>query len=79
MNIFILSGGNHPYEESTPILKEFLTNAGHSTIITEDASKIENTTYMNQFDVLVFNTLRVGDLDFTKTQQECLKNLIIIE
>ena len=76
MNIFILSGGNHPYEESTPILKEFLTNAGHSTIITEDASKIENTTYMNQFDVLVFNTLRVGDLDFTKTQQECLKNLI---
>ena len=76
MNIFILSGGNHPYEESTPVLKEFLTNAGHSITTTEDASKIEQSTYMNQFDVLMFNTLRVEELTFTKNQQECLKNLI---
>ena len=57
MNIFILSGGNHPYEESTPVLKEFLTNAGHSITTTEDASKIEQSTYMNQFDILMFKKI----------------------
>ena len=36
MKLLVLSGGNHPYEESTPVLKEFLKEAGHEVTVTED-------------------------------------------
>ena len=28
MNLLVISGGRHPYEESTPVLNDFLTSAG---------------------------------------------------
>ena len=38
MKLLVLSGGRHPYEESTPVLNDFLKAAGHDVTITEDAS-----------------------------------------
>jgi hypothetical protein len=29
MKLLVISGGTHPYAESTPVLMDFLTQAGH--------------------------------------------------
>ena len=29
MKLLVVSGGRHPYQESTPVLDEFLRAAGH--------------------------------------------------
>ena len=33
MNLLVISGGRHPYEESTPILESFLKGAGHEVTV----------------------------------------------
>ena len=38
MKLLVLSGGRHPYHESTPILEAFLRGAGHQVTVTEDAA-----------------------------------------
>jgi len=35
MNLLLITGGKHPYEESTPVLQEFLEEAGHSITLSE--------------------------------------------
>ena len=60
MKVLLMSGGNHPYDQSTPVLQGFLTDAGHDVIVREDAEALTDGT-LNASDVLVFNTLRVGD------------------
>ena len=40
MNLLLITGGNHPYEESTPVLQEFLEEAGHSITLSESASEL---------------------------------------
>ena len=42
MNLLVISGGRHPYEESTPVLNDFLKAAGHEVTVTEDASVLAN-------------------------------------
>ena len=42
MKLLVLSGGNHPYEESTPVLESFLKQAGHEVTVTEDAAQINS-------------------------------------
>ena len=73
MKLLVISGGRHPYEQSTPILGEFLRAAGHDVTITEDASVLGNSAGMNGYDALVFNTRReklpdFGDLALSKPQ-----------
>jgi type 1 glutamine amidotransferase len=80
MKLLVLSGGRHPYEESTPILNDFLTSAGHDVTVTEDASVLANAD-MGQYDALVFNTRRenvpdFGDWSMTDDQQEGMKQFI---
>ena len=36
MKVLVLSGGRHPYQESTPVLETFLRAAGHEVTMTED-------------------------------------------
>ena len=36
MKLLLMSGGSHPYEESTPVLKGFLESAGHDVTLRED-------------------------------------------
>ena len=76
MNLLVVSGGRHPYEESTPILQEFLTAAGLSVTVTEDASLLADSDGMAAYDALVFNTLREGDSTLTDAEQNNMKEYV---
>jgi len=75
MNLLLMSGGRHPYEESTPVLKGFLESAGHTVTVREDAEALTDGT-LNKSDVLIFNTLREGDMALDAAQQNALKGYI---
>ena len=40
MKILIISGGNHPYNETTPILENLLVENGHDAVIYESANEL---------------------------------------
>ena len=73
MNLLVISGGGHPYHESTPVLLDFLGKDGHEVKMTDDAS-ILTTDEMGEFDALVFNTRRefdaASDTDMTLTENQ---------
>ena len=76
MKLLVISGGRHPYEESTPVLEQFLTAAGHAATVTEDASVLADADAMAEYDALVFNTLREGELVLSNGEQEGLKGYV---
>lgn len=81
MKLLVVSGGRHPYEESTPILESFLKGAGHDVTVTEDASVLADAVAMHGYDVLVFNTRRenvadFGDWTLSDSEMEGLQNFI---
>ena len=81
MKLLVVSGGRHPYEESTPILESFLKGAGHEVTVTEDASALADSSAMGDYDVLVFNTRRenvadFGDWTLTADQMDGLKGFV---
>lgn len=61
MNLLLLTGGKHPYEESTPVMTEFLKEAGHSVTVSESASELAGP--LDGFDAIVLNTLRQPDTE----------------
>lgn len=75
MNLLVLSGGRHPYHESTPILEEFLKAAGHAVAVTEDAA-ILSPDKLREYDALVFNTRREGDMTLSRDQQTAMTQYI---
>ncbi len=81
MKLLVLSGGRHPYEESTPVLEGFLKGAGHDITILEDASVLADVSKMSAYDALVFNTRRenvpdFGDWELAAPEKDGLKNYI---
>jgi uncharacterized protein len=81
MKLLVISGGRHPYAESTPVLEGFLKKAGHEVSVTEDASVLADSARMSGYDALVFNTRRENLPDFgewalAKDQQEGMKRFI---
>ena len=64
MKLLVMSGGRHPYHESTPVLEEFLKASGHEVSVTEDASVLTDAAAMGGYDALVFNTRRENLPDF---------------
>ena len=81
MKVLVISGGRHPYEESTPILESFLKGAGHDVTVTEDASPLADGAAMSGYDALVFNTRRenvpdFGDWTLSESQMQGLKDYI---
>src|SRR4030095_14510828 len=81
MKLLVLSGGRHPYQESTPVLGEFLSAAGHDVTITEDASVLARAADLGRYDALVFNTRReslpdLGDLTLSQAEQDGMKDFI---
>ena len=75
MNLLVMSGGRHPYEETTPILLEFLRENGHEVQMTEDPSMLA-TDAMQDFDVLVFNTRRELEITLPYEQQVALTQFV---
>jgi type 1 glutamine amidotransferase len=75
MKVLVLSGGQHPYQETTPILESFLQAAGHEVSVTEDASALTSKA-MPDYNVLVFNTRREKELSLTRDQQAGLTQFI---
>ena len=59
MKLLVISGGRHPYEETTPVLEQFLNGAGHDTTVHGEADILANSSEMDLYDVLIFNTLRL--------------------
>lgn len=81
MKVLVISGGRHPYEESTPILESFLKGAGHDVTVTEDASPLADRSAMSGYDALVFNTRRenvpdFGDWTLSESQMRGLKDYV---
>ena len=76
MKLLAISGGRHPYEESTPVLERFLKGAGHDVTVRWDADALGDADEMAQYDALVFNTLRAGDATLTEEQQAGMKAFI---
>lgn len=66
MKLLVITGGRHPYEESTPILQRFLKAGGHDVTVTEDASVLADAAGMNGYDALVFNTRRENAAEFAE-------------
>ena len=54
MKILIISGGNHPYDETTPILENLLVENGHDAIISESANELNNNNF--KFDLIVMKS-----------------------
>ncbi len=81
MTLLVLSGGRHPYHESTPILGDSLSKAGHEVMITEDALVLAHAADMQRYDGVVFNTRRealpdMADLTLSTAEQDGLKTFI---
>ncbi len=70
MNLLLITGGKHPYEESTPVLQEFLEEAGHSITLSESADELSGD--LSAFDAIVLNTLRqeATNNDLNDSQRE---------
>ena len=42
MKLLVISGGRHPYEESTPVLEAFLKGAGHDVTVDWEAGALSD-------------------------------------
>ena len=61
MNLLLITGGKHPYEKTTPVLNDFLKEAGHTVTVSESGSELAGD--LSAFDAIVLNTLRQPDTD----------------
>ena len=78
MKLLLMTGGparSHPYERSTPILEEFLINAGHEVTVREDSGALSDGTLFNM-DALVFNTSRWDTHDLEEIHQNSMSDFI---
>lgn len=75
MKLLVVSGGAHPYDESTPVLLDFLRSAGHDADMTEDAAVLKSDT-MAGYQVLLFNTRREKELTLTRGEQVGLTQFV---
>lgn len=81
MKLLVVSGGRHPYQESTPVLDSFLRAAGHDVTVTENPAVLSHARDMRQYDALVFNTRRenlpdFGELTLSKAEQDGMQDFI---
>ena len=74
--LLLLTGGSHPYEETTPVISEFLTEAGHDLDVSECASELEGD--LSGYDAIVFNSLRQEptDNDLNDAQRSGFKDYV---
>ena len=75
MNLLLLSGGDHPYDETTPALQKLLADAGHDVQVTEDASALVADEIEDRH-AIVFNTRRVDELTLSEDERKGLADFI---
>ena len=68
MKLIVVTGGSHPYEESTPVLEKFLGEGGHEVDVVNETGVLA-TNSLPDYDVLVFNTMRREDTTLTRDEQ----------
>jgi len=76
MKLLLITGGKHPYEETTPVLTRFLEEAGHDVTVSESASELAGS--LDGFDAIVLNTLRqpATENDLSGSQRDGLKSYV---
>ncbi len=75
MKLLVVTGGQHPYAESTPVLESFLVEAGHQVDVTEE-TKILASSELSEYDVLVFNTLRRNETTLAEGERTGMTQFI---
>ena len=75
MDVLVISGGRHPYQESTPILADFLQAGGHQVQVTENSSFLLSERLAG-YDIVVFNTRREAELTLNKDEQTAITRFI---
>lgn len=75
MRLFVLTGGSHPYEESTPVLSRFLREAGHQVHVTDETEELL-TDEFKSYDTVVFNTRREDDMTLSTEERTALTQFI---
>jgi len=77
MRLLLLTGGKHPYHESTPILTRLLRGAGHTVKVSKSARELASPTVKN-YDAIVLNTRRRKDTDnhFTTAQENGFRQYV---
>jgi type 1 glutamine amidotransferase len=76
MNLLLITGGKHPYEETTPVMTDFLKAAGHNVTVSESAAELGGK--LSGFNAIVLNTLRqpATTNDLTDSQRQGLKSYV---
>ncbi|MBL01459.1 MAG: hypothetical protein CL774_03085 [Chloroflexi bacterium] len=76
MKILLLTGGNHPFKETTPILEKLFYDNEKKVKVSESAKELESKNF--DFDLIVLNTLRQKDYknNLNDGQKQGLKKLI---
>jgi type 1 glutamine amidotransferase len=75
VKLLVVTGGQHPYAESTPVLESFLVEAGHQVDVTEE-TKILASSELSEYDVLVFNTLRRNETTLAEGERTGMTQFI---
>lgn len=57
MRLLLITGGLHPYQQTTPIITKTLRNAGHRVRVTRTAKELADKS-MAGYDAVVLNTWR---------------------
>ena len=60
MRLLLITGGVHPYHESTPVLSRFLRAAGHTANVSNSANELALPT-LSGYDAIVLNSRRRAD------------------
>lgn len=77
--LLLVTGGSHPYDETTPVMEDFLSSAGYEVQVSESAAELEDEESAHStYDAIVLNTLRqpATDNDFTEEQRNGLMGYV---
>ena len=75
MKLLVVTGGQHPYAESTPVLESFLREAKHDVDVTDETGVLASSE-LSDYDVLVFNTLRRNETTLAEDERTGMTQFI---
>ena len=77
MRLLLVTGGSHPYHESTPVLSRFLRAGGHTANVSKSANELALPT-LSGYDAIVLNSRRRADSgnDMPAAQREGLRSYV---